>query len=343
MQFIPTTWRAYAIDADGNGVTDPFNINDAALAAANYLCVAGGDLRTDAGQRRAVFAYNHSDEYVDRCSPSPAPTPPGIPVADLPIVGNTSGAVPPPDWFRRPGRTRPGDRPPATRRRRRPSQTAAYAPSRPLRPAQRRPARRGRRRRGAAGRDAAAAPVRSAAAGRRPAAGGGRRRRRRPAASRRRLRAAPGSGAGRPRRAARAAAPPPPLPLRRCRRRTRVPGVTCNVVGDLVPASPALPLHWRRGQPLLPDLPRLPGRPGQRSVWPARADGGRRTANGSVTSRVGDGEPVEHRRAAAGPAGRRRAPPSPPARRGAAAPAAGWSPSPRSRAPRRRCPAARRS
>src|SRR5215207_9975818 len=46
MQFIPTTWRAYAIDADGNGETDPFNINDAALAAANYLCVAGGNLRT---------------------------------------------------------------------------------------------------------------------------------------------------------------------------------------------------------------------------------------------------------------------------------------------------------
>src|SRR5215207_5213148 len=46
MQFIPTTWRSYAIDADGNGVPDPFNINDAALAAANYLCVAGGNLRT---------------------------------------------------------------------------------------------------------------------------------------------------------------------------------------------------------------------------------------------------------------------------------------------------------
>src|SRR4051812_10213788 len=65
MQFIPATWKAYAVDADGNGTTDPFNINDASLAAANYLCHAGGNLRTDAGRRAAVMAYNHSDSYVN--------------------------------------------------------------------------------------------------------------------------------------------------------------------------------------------------------------------------------------------------------------------------------------
>ena len=99
MQFIPTTWRSYAIDADGNGVTDPFNINDAALAAANYLCVAGGNLRTDGGQRRAVLAYNHSDEYADEVLALARAYATGMPVADLPIVGNTSGAVPPPSAF----------------------------------------------------------------------------------------------------------------------------------------------------------------------------------------------------------------------------------------------------
>ncbi len=98
MQFIPTTWRAYAIDADGDGETDPFDIDDAALAAANYLCRAGGDLRTDAGQRRAVFAYNHSDTYVDQVLALARAYASGIPVADLPIVGNTTGAVPSPDW-----------------------------------------------------------------------------------------------------------------------------------------------------------------------------------------------------------------------------------------------------
>jgi hypothetical protein len=98
MQFIPTTWRAYAVDADGNGTTDPFDIDDVALAAANYLCTAGGDLRTDAGQRRAVFAYNHSDSYVNQVLALARAYAAGIPVADLPLVGNTTGAVPAPDW-----------------------------------------------------------------------------------------------------------------------------------------------------------------------------------------------------------------------------------------------------
>jgi membrane-bound lytic murein transglycosylase B len=97
MQFIPTTWRAYAVDADGNGNGDPFNINDAALAAANYLCTAGGDLRTDAGQRRAVFAYNHSDSYVNQVLALARAYASGIPVADLgPMFGNTTSPVPPP-------------------------------------------------------------------------------------------------------------------------------------------------------------------------------------------------------------------------------------------------------
>jgi hypothetical protein len=43
---------------------DPFNINDAALTAAQYLCAAGGNLRTHAGQVAAVLTYNHSDQYV---------------------------------------------------------------------------------------------------------------------------------------------------------------------------------------------------------------------------------------------------------------------------------------
>jgi hypothetical protein len=98
MQFIPTTWRAYAVDADGNGTTDPFDIDDVALAAANYLCTAGGDLRTDSGQRRAVFAYNHSDSYVNQVLALARAYASGIPVADLPMSGITSGPVPAPDW-----------------------------------------------------------------------------------------------------------------------------------------------------------------------------------------------------------------------------------------------------
>jgi membrane-bound lytic murein transglycosylase B len=128
MQFIPTTWRSYAIDADGNGVTDPFNINDAALAAANYLCVAGRNLRTDAGQRRAVLAYNHSDEYVAEVLALARAYAAGIPVADLPLVGDTSGPVPPPSgFFRAPAAPGPaiGARDMTSSP---PEQTTAYSP-----------------------------------------------------------------------------------------------------------------------------------------------------------------------------------------------------------------------
>jgi hypothetical protein len=94
MQFIPSTWKAYGADADGSGSADPFNINDAALAAAHYLCVAGGNLRTDAGQRDAVMAYNHSDSYVNGVLALAHAYANGIPVADIPLVGNTTAPVP---------------------------------------------------------------------------------------------------------------------------------------------------------------------------------------------------------------------------------------------------------
>lgn len=96
MQFIPSTWASYGIDGNGDGVADPFNVNDAALAAARYLCAAGGDLRTAAGQNRAVLAYNHSDEYLALVLGTAAAYATGTPV-DGPIRGVTSGALPPVD------------------------------------------------------------------------------------------------------------------------------------------------------------------------------------------------------------------------------------------------------
>jgi hypothetical protein len=61
MQFIPSTWKAYGTDANGDGRKDPYNPVDAICAAARYLKAAGGD--TDL--RRAIFAYNHATWYVD--------------------------------------------------------------------------------------------------------------------------------------------------------------------------------------------------------------------------------------------------------------------------------------
>nr|WP_245672987.1 lytic murein transglycosylase [Aldersonia kunmingensis] len=64
MQFIPETWRHWAVDANGDGVLDPDNIDDAALTAALYLCARGGDLRTAEGWQQALLAYNQSGSYL---------------------------------------------------------------------------------------------------------------------------------------------------------------------------------------------------------------------------------------------------------------------------------------
>ena len=64
MQFIPSTWSMVGVDADGDGKRNPQDINDAALATAVYLCSGDEDLSTLAGQRAAVFRYNHSQRYV---------------------------------------------------------------------------------------------------------------------------------------------------------------------------------------------------------------------------------------------------------------------------------------
>ncbi|WP_184724570.1 lytic transglycosylase domain-containing protein [Saccharopolyspora phatthalungensis] len=64
MQFIPSTWRKYAVDGNDDGVASPHNIHDASLAAAHYLCGGGGDLTNSRDLAAAVFRYNHSDSYV---------------------------------------------------------------------------------------------------------------------------------------------------------------------------------------------------------------------------------------------------------------------------------------
>jgi membrane-bound lytic murein transglycosylase B len=43
MQFMPATWKAYGVDANGDGKKDPYNPVDAIFAAARYLKAAGGE------------------------------------------------------------------------------------------------------------------------------------------------------------------------------------------------------------------------------------------------------------------------------------------------------------
>ena len=61
MQFIPSSWRAYGVDANKDGKKDPYNPVDAIFAAGRYLKAAGYEKDV----RRSIFAYNHADWYVD--------------------------------------------------------------------------------------------------------------------------------------------------------------------------------------------------------------------------------------------------------------------------------------
>jgi membrane-bound lytic murein transglycosylase B len=65
MQFIPSTWKAFARDGNNDGKADPQNMYDSALTAAVYLCRQGPGLDTDEGLRRAFFSYNRDHSYVE--------------------------------------------------------------------------------------------------------------------------------------------------------------------------------------------------------------------------------------------------------------------------------------
>ena len=65
MQFIPSTWAWAGRDGNGDGVKDPNNIYDAALAAGHYLCRNDWNLSTDAGLRSAILSYNNSTDYLN--------------------------------------------------------------------------------------------------------------------------------------------------------------------------------------------------------------------------------------------------------------------------------------
>jgi membrane-bound lytic murein transglycosylase B len=63
MQFIPSTWNKWTSDANGDGRGDPQQIDDAALAAARYLCVGGRDMSSPSGWWAGVLSYNNSVPY----------------------------------------------------------------------------------------------------------------------------------------------------------------------------------------------------------------------------------------------------------------------------------------
>jgi cell wall-associated NlpC family hydrolase len=65
MQFEPATFAEYAVDGDHDGQLSPYDPADAVYTAAAMLCASGAASGTAAGIRQAVFAYNHSQAYVN--------------------------------------------------------------------------------------------------------------------------------------------------------------------------------------------------------------------------------------------------------------------------------------
>ncbi|WP_030059487.1 lytic transglycosylase domain-containing protein [Streptomyces novaecaesareae] len=109
MQFIPSTWAAWGVDANGDGKADPNNVFDAAEAAGRYLCAGGRDLADPAQLDRAVLSYNNSGEYLRTVrnwmahygsgTVTTVPNRPGAPVPPtslpspyLPAGGSTTGS-----------------------------------------------------------------------------------------------------------------------------------------------------------------------------------------------------------------------------------------------------------
>ncbi|GAA3781501.1 lytic transglycosylase domain-containing protein [Streptomyces chiangmaiensis] len=65
MQFIPSTWAWAGRDGNGDGVEDPNNVYDAALAAGHYLCRADRDLSVKSDRNAAILGYNNSQDYLN--------------------------------------------------------------------------------------------------------------------------------------------------------------------------------------------------------------------------------------------------------------------------------------
>lgn len=63
-QFLPSSYSRWAVDGNNDGSIDLFEVEDAIFSVANYLKTNGWGDENDL-QRKAVFHYNNSNDYVD--------------------------------------------------------------------------------------------------------------------------------------------------------------------------------------------------------------------------------------------------------------------------------------
>lgn len=64
-QFIPTSYRKYAVDGNGDGIVSLFREEDAIHSVGNFLDKNGWSSHDKEDQRSALWAYNKSNAYID--------------------------------------------------------------------------------------------------------------------------------------------------------------------------------------------------------------------------------------------------------------------------------------
>jgi membrane-bound lytic murein transglycosylase B len=63
-QFVPSAYLKYGVDGNGDGRVDLFNVVDALASIANYLKCNGWERGSPEKKKEAIYAYNHSNNYV---------------------------------------------------------------------------------------------------------------------------------------------------------------------------------------------------------------------------------------------------------------------------------------
>lgn len=61
---MPALWRAHASDADADGILDPYDIDDAALAVGKILCAGNEDLNDLAGWKAAIGRHTSGETFA---------------------------------------------------------------------------------------------------------------------------------------------------------------------------------------------------------------------------------------------------------------------------------------
>jgi len=63
-QFIPSSYLTYGVDGNGDGMVNLFQFPDAMASVANYLHANGWEDHSPEKGRKAIWSYNHCDNYV---------------------------------------------------------------------------------------------------------------------------------------------------------------------------------------------------------------------------------------------------------------------------------------